>query len=119
LKGLIGRNQESNGWKKEGDLNTQFFHKDCNVVLIRNEWCEEPSRVKEEGSSKILQEKIHEFKRVQLLLDNVSFPVISSEDNEALVKTISMEEMKQAVWGSDNNKCLGLDEFNFSFFKEF
>ena len=52
-----------------------------------------------------------------MLLDNVSFPIISSEDNDALINAISMEEVKQAVWDYDCNKCSRPDEFNFNFLK--
>ena len=87
-------------------------------MLVGNEWCEEPSRIKEEVL-RFYKERFISSRDIQMFLDNVSFPVISSEDNEALLKTISMEDMKSAVWDCDSNKCPERDDFNLNFFKEF
>ena len=87
-------------------------------MFVGNEWCEEPSRVKGEVL-RFYKERFMGSREIQLMLDNVPFPNISSEDNRALIKAISIEEVKQAVWDCDSNKSPGPDGFNFSFFKEF
>ena len=116
---MLNRQKSRIKWLQEGDLNTQFFAtilNRLNGVFVGNEWCEEPSRVKGEVL-RFYKEIFTGSREIQLLLDNVPFPNISSEDNRALIKVISMEEVKQVVWDCDSNKSPGPDGFNFSFLK--
>jgi len=45
------------------------------------------------------------------------FKGITREDNEMLVRRISEEEVKEAVWNCDSSKSPGPDGFNFGFIK--
>lgn len=51
------------------------------------------------------------------ILDGVSFPQISVEDNAALTVPFTMEEIKEAVWSCEEERSPGPDGFNFTFYK--
>lgn len=50
-------------------------------------------------------------------LDGIAFNEISAEDNNMLIASVTMEELKNVVWSCDGNKCPGSDGFNFNFIK--
>lgn len=53
------------------------------------------------------------------VLDGVSFPNISIEDNDFLTAPFSLEEIKEAIWSCDGKKSPGPDGFNLQFYKFF
>ncbi|CAJ2652296.1 unnamed protein product [Trifolium pratense] len=50
-------------------------------------------------------------------LNGLQFQTLSDEDNLLLMAPFSSEEVKEAIWSSDGNKCPGPDGFNFTFLK--
>jgi len=53
------------------------------------------------------------------MMDDVDFYHISNQGNLALTAPFLPSEIERVVKGSDGNKSLGLDSFNFAFFKKF
>ncbi|GLU21787.1 hypothetical protein SLE2022_379030 [Rubroshorea leprosula] len=51
-------------------------------------------------------------------LDGVRFRKCSQSDNNVLTASLSVEEVKDAMWGCDDSKALGPNGFNFKFLKE-
>jgi len=89
-----------------------------NGVKVGNEWCEEPSKVKEVVKD-FFENRFTGGTNVNLRLDNVVFPTINREDNDLLINHFSDEEIKAAVWDCENSKSPGPNGFNFNFFKQF
>lgn len=52
-------------------------------------------------------------------LDGIHFRQLSSEANEVLSVPFCMDEIKDAVWSCDGDKCPRPYGFNFTFFKHF
>lgn len=61
----------------------------------------------------------HEVGYSRLVLDGVNFSQINAEDNFLLTTPFSPEEIKDAIWSCDGDKCPGPDGFNFQFYKKF
>jgi len=58
-----------------------------------------------------------EQERNRLTLDGVHFKTINECDNISLIVDFEVEEIKEAVWDYDGDKCLRLDGYNFTFVK--
>nr|GFB09744.1 RNA-directed DNA polymerase, eukaryota [Tanacetum cinerariifolium] len=91
-------------WAIEGDENSKFFHgiinrKRANLsikgVMVDGEWVDEPSRVKEE------------------------FRTYFSSRFKDPEKSVSRDEIRDAVWDCGINKSPGPDGFSFEFFRKF
>jgi hypothetical protein len=50
-------------------------------------------------------------------LDGIQFQSLSEDDNIVLTAPFSCEEVREAIWNSDGNRCPGPDGFNFNFLK--
>jgi hypothetical protein len=50
-------------------------------------------------------------------LNGIHFQSLFDEENNFLTAPFSIEEVREAIWSSDGNKCPGPDGFNFNFFK--
>jgi len=107
-------------------LNTKYFHRVIkwrrtkNMIkglVIDNEWCEEPEKVKEEIKN-IFRIRFSDDSNVNVRLDNIGFPLINSEDNNLLISRFSKEEIWEAIWDCDSSKSPGPDGFNFNFIKQ-
>lgn len=55
----------------------------------------------------------------QPTLDGNSFEKLNREDNNLLTKILTVEEVKETTWSCDGDKSMGLDGFNFQFFKSY
>lgn len=47
-----------------------------------------------------------------MLLEGVNFKSILEEDNSCLVAPFTVEKIREAMWDCDENKSLGLHDFN-------
>ena len=55
--------------------------------------------------------------RFQIGLRSVGFKTLMTSSSASLERDITSEELKQSVWDCDGSKSLGLDSFNFKFYK--
>ncbi|GKB07130.1 hypothetical protein Tco_0835363 [Tanacetum coccineum] len=87
-------------------------------VLVDGEWVDDPSRVKNEFRSHFA----YRFQDPGRCLGrlNFNFPNrLSHEQNSNLEASVSIEEVRKAVWGCGENKSPGPDGFTFEFFRKF
>lgn len=113
-------------WLKEGDSNTTFFHKAIKIkskrksvhgMKIGKSWYNEP---------KVLKEKMYTLFRdhfncpirkwsMDLLLN---FKALKEDEVRNLEVLFTMDEIKDAIWSSDECKALGSDGFNMVFYRK-
>jgi exonuclease III len=112
-------------WVKEGDSNSRFFHESIKnrrrrnqLVALKNgeQWVEGVDEVKGFVKS-YFENNFKERWDNRPTLNGIQFQTISEEDNLLLTAPFSCEEVKEAIWNSDGNKCPGPDGFNFNFLK--
>ncbi|GJU04495.1 probable L-cysteine desulfhydrase, chloroplastic [Tanacetum coccineum] len=112
---------------KRGDKNTTFFH---NMIKARRNKSRVESIKDEngkfyEGSNVVEQFVMHfkkflgEFVPVKSIEDSLFINKIN-DDNDAvkMIKEVSNEEIKNAIFDIDSNKAFGPDGFSFEFFKK-
>jgi len=112
-------------WLKQGDLNTKFFHSSIKWRRAKNElhgvfkngrWSEDKDVVKDKVRE-FLEARFVGNEELSVRLDNVRFNSISEEDNQMLVGSFSVEEIKEAVWSCNSSKSPDPDGFNMDFIK--
>jgi len=77
----------------------------------------ESAKAKEE-TKKHFMLRFSTTQQTTVRLDNIHFLRIDDEDNTAITRCFSEEEIKQAVWECEGKKSPGLDGFNFNFTKK-
>ncbi|GAU38105.1 hypothetical protein TSUD_317920 [Trifolium subterraneum] len=112
-------------WVKVGDSNTRFFHESIKsrrrrnqLVAVKNgdQWVQGVEEVK--GFVKnYFENNFKESWEHRPNLNGIQFQSLNAEDNLLLLAPFSYDEVKDAIWSSDGNKCPGPDGFNFNFFK--
>ena len=55
--------------------------------------------------------------RFQIGLRFVGFKTLTTSSSSSLERDITSEELKHSVWDCDGSKSLGLDSFNFKFYR--
>ncbi|GJX12486.1 RNA-directed DNA polymerase, eukaryota [Tanacetum coccineum] len=116
-----------NCWVIEGDEKSKYFHGIINKkrsqmairgVLAKGEWVVEPAMVKKEffnHFSNRFAAPVSPKISIQL-----QFPkCLYLDQNEALERTATFDEIKKAVWDCGTNKSLGPDGFSFEFFRRY
>eukprot|EP00253_Pinus_taeda_P011321 PITA_11321 len=117
-------------WLKEGKQNSKFFHRstldyrNANKILnLKNESGDtlhthrEISSLLTEHFKHISQESPIDRAEVINTLTQSIPKVVTKDQNLALLKEISMEEVEEALKGMPNNKSPGPDSFTINFFK--
>lgn len=114
-------------WAVEGDENTRFFHSllkynyskfNIKGIHVNGVWCESPNYIKQAA----LDHFSSRFKENDCLRPTFSSPFfckLSPSDVIYLYSIITMEEVKEAVWGCAGSKAPGPDGFNFNFIKSY
>nr|GFA57198.1 RNA-directed DNA polymerase, eukaryota [Tanacetum cinerariifolium]GFA72442.1 RNA-directed DNA polymerase, eukaryota [Tanacetum cinerariifolium] len=110
-------------WAIEGDENSKYFHGILNNkrshlairgVLVNGDWIVKPNDVK----SEFLNHFSSQFDRHvshRICLADVFNNQLSLEQQDDLERTVSIKEIKRAVWDYGTNKSPGLDGCNSSF----
>ncbi|GJX74146.1 hypothetical protein Tco_0312741 [Tanacetum coccineum] len=113
-------------WLKEGDKNTTFFHsmiksrRNKNIVEIIKD---ENGKVYER-SSVAEQFVIHfenflgDAKPVQPVDESFFINKINMEDADTMIRDVTNDEIKEAIFDIDSNKASGPDGFSSEFFKK-
>jgi hypothetical protein len=112
-------------WVKEGDSNSRFFHESIKSRRRRNQlvalkdgdhWVQGVEEVK--GFVKnYFENNFKERWESRPNLNGIHFQSLEEEDNILLTAPFSLEEVREAIWCSDGNKCPGPDGFNFNILK--
>lgn len=119
-------------WLALGDQNTQFFHHKLKPHCVRNKILSlntstgvrltDPTEIKKEilgyyegllGSS--FDQKMDAYPALRLALTRK----VGSEFKDGLVKAVSREEVKAAMWSIKGDKALGPDGFTSAFFQHY
>nr|GEZ97595.1 putative RNA-directed DNA polymerase, eukaryota, reverse transcriptase zinc-binding domain protein [Tanacetum cinerariifolium] len=114
-------------WAIEGDENSKFFHGIINKrrsqlairgVFVNGVWLTDPGSMKltchDHFADRFKQPTSTRFKI------NTEFPNrLSSDQIRDLDKSISVEEIKAAVWDCGENKSPGPDGYTFEFYRHF
>jgi len=117
-------------WLKAGDRNTSFFHHQYKARLSRNHIneikndeghiCNKFDQIKlaAENHFKDLHGTRHEGSKeyIEDLLSHIPH-LITHEDNQALLKPLSEEEIIKVIWAMESDKALGPDGFTIDFYK--
>ena len=114
-------------WLNEGDANSKFFHNymsnrrrhnAINVVSVDGRAVEGVHGIR----ATVFNYFSNHFKSRGAAwpgVDELNFRKLSFVEAGMLVKSFSMEEVKQVVWDCDSYKSLGPDGVSFGFIKEF
>ncbi|GKF04513.1 hypothetical protein Tco_0035181, partial [Tanacetum coccineum] len=114
-------------WAIEGDENTKYFHGILNNkrsqlairgVFMNGDWIVEPNDVK----SKFLKHFSSQFDRPdthRICLADEFNNQLSLEQQDDLKRTVSIEEIKRAVWDCGTDKSHGPGGFTFEFFRRY
>jgi len=117
-------------WLKAGDRNTSFFHRQYKARLSRNHITEikndegqicnkfDQIKIAAENYFKDLYGTRHEGSKedIEDLLSHIPH-LITHEDNQALLKPVSEQEIIKVIWAMESDKAPGPDDFTIHFFK--
>ncbi|GJZ34395.1 hypothetical protein Tco_0580212 [Tanacetum coccineum] len=114
-------------WDIDGDENSKFFHGMINQkrrtqaikgIMYDGEWITDPSRLKEIF--------LNFFKvKFQVQESHVNFSLLlasntlQEHDRISLESSVSIDEIKDAVWACGSSKAPGPDGFSFAFIKKY
>nr|GEZ84961.1 RNA-directed DNA polymerase, eukaryota [Tanacetum cinerariifolium] len=112
-------------WSIQGDENSRYFHRIINskriYLIIRGikregTWVSDPIPVKEVFLNHF-RGKFSRMENVTVSQRSTRFKSLSEEQSIMLTGSISMHELKDAVWSCGNDKAPGPDGFTFSLVK--
>ncbi|KAJ9541443.1 hypothetical protein OSB04_027949 [Centaurea solstitialis] len=114
-------------WAIDGDENSKFFHSLVNQRWRKNNikglssdgvWVENPLVIKKLAKEHF-EARFMEQQKERPLFRSGLFNKLSSQDALFLESTITLEEVKGAVWSCAGSKAPGPDGLNFNFLKKF
>lgn len=124
LEEVLWRQRFRVNWLKEGDRNTNFFHKvvshlknskEILGLYINGRWSQDQREIINEIEN--FYEKLYkEDQVVRLGLDGMKFERISSTNRIMLERRFSKDEVWNVLSIMKGDKSLGLDGFSISFF---
>jgi hypothetical protein len=114
-------------WLKEGDANTRYFHKclkgrrssnSIRALQVGGVWVDTPLLIRQ-ATIDFFKQQFCRSRSPKLLLDGISFPILSGEANTSLTLPFTLGEIEEVVLDSDGSKSPGPDGSNFNFVKNF
>ncbi|GJV13868.1 hypothetical protein Tco_1355409 [Tanacetum coccineum] len=114
-------------WVVEGDKNTKFFHSilknnfaKCSIkgIHVNGLWCESLDIIKQVVADHFPSIFIQNI-QVRPSFSSPLFSRLSPADSSFLESSISLEEVKEAVWCCAGSKAPEPDGFNFNFIKAY
>ena len=119
-------------WLQEGEKNTKFFHNSViqdrhssrilKLKKMEGVWIELRCKIEEELNhyfAKILNEYLQDRERDIAHITGLISPLVTREDNEMLVKLVTLQEVEEAVNQMALGKAPGSDGFTSNFFHYF
>jgi hypothetical protein len=112
-------------WVKEGDSNSRYFHESIKSRRRRNQlvalkegdnWIQGVSEIKAFVKN-FFADNFGERWEDRPNLNGIHFQSLSIDENIMLTAPFTIEEVREAIWSCDGNKCPGPDGFNFNFYK--
>ena len=115
-------------WLVDGDRASRYFHQSarkkkqkCSILRIKDPsgiWLEDPLLVRQ----RLIQDYKSRFSSARgsliPLTGHLADPVITAEENEALIRPVTEEEIHTAVFQMNPHKAPGSDGFGASFYQE-
>ncbi|GKB45996.1 RNA-directed DNA polymerase, eukaryota, reverse transcriptase zinc-binding domain protein [Tanacetum coccineum] len=114
-------------WCIEADENSKFFHAIVNKkrrylsihgIKFEGHWIEDPLGIKDAFIT-FFEQKFQKVEVVNIVNRSPSYKSLSSDQNTFLDSSVSVSEIKNAIWDCGSDKSPGPDGFTFAFFKEF
>ena len=111
----------------EGDENSKFFHRlvkqqrrqnTLTGIMVEGNWINEPAEVKNQFFN-FYKDKFKRFKGAAIANPSARYKHLSNSSCEKLISTLSMEEIKNAVWSCGGDRASGPDGFSFKFVRKF
>lgn len=116
-------------WLKEGDRNTRFFHASSKNRIARNRLCSIVTDKNETvyGNQRIAREAERYFTELFTSTSHHNIdhvlryitPMVTEEMNESLIKSVTDEEVKNALFSIGPTKAPGPDGFTALFFQQY
>ncbi|GKV28626.1 hypothetical protein SLEP1_g37648 [Rubroshorea leprosula] len=122
---LIWKQKSRSKWVREGDANTQFFHRVANGRKTQNSiaglmcdggWIEDPDAVKNE-TVKYFRSCFQGDSWNRPKPNGIKFKKISEEKKEWLERPFAVEEIEEGLRSCNGSKAPGPDRYNFNFLK--
>nr|GEV43530.1 RNA-directed DNA polymerase, eukaryota [Tanacetum cinerariifolium] len=114
-------------WSIEGDENSKYFHGILNKkrsqlvirgVLVEGDWIDEPALVKNEFLNHFTN-RFSNPNSPKIYLGSQMLKNLTLEQVEDLVRSVTYDEIKRAIWDCGTNKSLGPDGFTFDFIRRY
>nr|GFC55952.1 RNA-directed DNA polymerase, eukaryota, reverse transcriptase zinc-binding domain protein [Tanacetum cinerariifolium] len=114
-------------WDIEGNENSKFFHgtidqkrrtQAINGIMHDGEWITEPSRLKE-GFLNFFKVKFQAHDSQVTFSPLLASTTLPGHDRISLESPVSIDEIKDIVWGCGSSKAPGPDGFSFAFIKKY
>ncbi|GJS80704.1 putative RNA-directed DNA polymerase, eukaryota, reverse transcriptase zinc-binding domain protein [Tanacetum coccineum] len=114
-------------WGIEADENTKFYHTIVNKkrrylsiqgIKADGIWIDDPIRIKDAFHS-FYNQKFQKIEVTKIVNRSLSYKSLNNEQNMFLDSTVSVSEIKSAIWDCGSDKSPGPDGFTFAFYKEF
>jgi len=113
-------------WLVDGDRSSRYFHQSarkkkhkCSILRIKDPsgiWLQDTHAIQQ----RFIHDYIHRFTSARASLaalnGHLTAPVITTEENEALIKPVTDVEIHTAVFQMDPHKAPGSDGFGASFY---
>lgn len=117
-------------WLKEGDANSQFFHRCVQKRRKVNEILGLNVDGVLVGGVELIREEINRYfenqfqkggggRRMPVAWGDIPCSSLSESESNELIAPFSEEEIRRAVWDCDSYKSPGPDDVTFSFIKQF
>nr|GEY44374.1 cysteine-rich receptor-like protein kinase [Tanacetum cinerariifolium] len=89
-----------------------------NGIKSDGKWIEDPPGIKDVFFT-IFEQKFKKIKVAKVVSRSSSYKTLSSEQSCLLDSSITLDEIKLAIWDCSSDKSPGPDGFTFAFYKEF
>ncbi|GJZ65981.1 hypothetical protein Tco_0622677 [Tanacetum coccineum] len=114
-------------WCIEADENSKFFHAMVNQnrrylavhgIKFEGNWIVDPNGIKD-VFFKYFEQKFQKIEVINIVNRSPFYKTLSSDQNLFLDSSVTLSEIKEAIWDCGSDKSPGPDGFTFAFYKDF